>query len=208
MTDLVILVPDRSIEYAMRGILARPKSLGIRPVTVDMHSHPAHDSGCFADAPEFLLFAVNQAAHALVVFDHHGSGQEHTMDRTTMEADVEQRLSAAGWEGRCAAVVIEPELENWVWSTSPHVDAVLGWAGRRPPLRVWLQQQGHLAENDAKPADPKDALSAAIRVAGKSRTSKLYADLAGKVGFNRCMDEAFVKLRQVLNNWFREVREN
>jgi hypothetical protein len=207
MTDLVVLVSDRNIEYAVRGILDRRESLGIRAITFELHSHPAHDPGCFTNGPEFLLFAVKKAAHALVVFDHHGSGQDHTLDRAAMEADVEQRLSAVGWEGRCAAIVIAPELENWVWSASPHVDTVLGWTGRTPTLKAWLQQQGHWADSDAKPADPKEALLAAIRVAGKSRTSKLYKDLAGKVGFNRCADEAFAKLRRVLHNWFREAME-
>ncbi len=204
MTDLVVLVPDRNIEYAVRGVLDRRKSLGIRAITVELHSHPAHDPGCFTNGPEFLLFAVNKAAHALVVFDHHGSGQDHTLDRAAMEADVERRLTAAGWEGRCAAVVIAPELENWVWSASPHVDAVLGWTGRTPPLRTWLRKRGLWAEDDVKPADPKEAMLAAIREAGKSRSSRLYADLAGKVGFNQCTDGAFVKLKQVVRTWFGE----
>lgn len=202
MTDLVILVPDKNLEYAVKGILARQPSLGIRPVTVEVLSHPGHDPGCFNDAPEFLQFAVRQAAHALVVFDHEGSGQEYRMNRLQMEADLEQRLSAAGWSGRSAAVVIAPELENWVWSDSPHVDAVLGWAGRKPPLREWLLQQGYVTKADAKPHHPKDTMLAAIRVAGKSRTSRLFADLAGSVGFERCVDVAFVKLKRVLKEWF------
>lgn len=124
------------------------------------------------------------------------------MDRSAMEADVERRLAAAGWEGRCAAVVIAPELENWVWSTSPHVDAVLGWPGRLPRLRDWLQQRGQWVAGDAKPKQPKEALLAALREVGKSRSSTLYADLAGKVGFNQCTDEAFAKLCRVLREWF------
>lgn len=204
MTDVVVLVPDRNIEYAVRGILARRESLGIRAVSPDVHTHPAHDPGCFVNGPEFLQFAVRKAAHALVVFDHHGSGQDHAMDRAAMEADIERRLAAAGWEGRCAAVVITPELENWVWSTSPHVDTVLGWSGRTPPLRTWLQQHGHWDANETKPKHPKEALLAAIREVGKSRTSKLYADLAGKVGFKQCSDESFVKLCHVLREWFTE----
>jgi hypothetical protein len=44
-----------------------------------------------------------------------------------MENDLEARLSQSGWpSGCCAAIVIDPELELWVWSRSPHVPAVLG----------------------------------------------------------------------------------
>jgi hypothetical protein len=202
MTDLVVLTSDRNLEYAIRGILARTRSLGIRPVTVDIHTHPAHDPGCFAGAPEFLSFAVSQAAHALVVLDHQGSGQEQWMDRAAMEADVETRLSKQGWDGRNAAIVIAPELENWVWSDSPHVDMVLGWSGRKPSLREWLLSRGHACATLSKPLHPKGALLDAIRLVGKSRTSKLYGDLAAVVSLERCVDPAFAKLKQVLRSWF------
>jgi hypothetical protein len=204
MTDLVVLVPDRNIEYAVRGILTRRRSLGIRVTTAELYSHPAHDPGCFGNAHEYLRFAIKKFAHALVIFDHHGSGQDHVLDRAAMEIEVKQRLSVSGWGERCAAVVIAPELENWVWSASPHVDAILGWTGRTPSLRTWLHEQGHWSESAPKPADPKEALLAAIRKVGKSRTSRLYADLAGIVGFNQCEDEAFTKLKQVLKAWFGE----
>jgi len=55
MTDVVILVPDRNIEYAIRGILARRQSVGIRVVSPDIHTHPAHDTGCFANSPVHAL---------------------------------------------------------------------------------------------------------------------------------------------------------
>jgi len=31
---------------------------------------------------------------------------------------------------------------------------------------------------------------------------KLYAELAAKVGFTQCTDDAFGKLKQVLRDWF------
>lgn len=200
MIDLVVLVPDRNMEYAIKGILNRRQSFGIRSVKFEIHVHPAHDPGCFIDGPEFLRFAVKRALYALVVQDFEGSGQE--MNRIEMEADLEQHLADAGWSGRSAAVVIAPELENWVWSNSPHVDAALGWTGREPPLRKWLLQQGFLKKDEAKPSRPKEALQMALRVAGKSRTSKLYADLAEQVGLAHCVDPAFIKLRTALQTWF------
>jgi hypothetical protein len=33
-------------------------------------------------------------------------------------------LFTSGWENRAAAVVLDPELEIWVWSDSPEVEAV------------------------------------------------------------------------------------
>jgi len=202
MNDLMVLVPDRNMEYAIRTLLTRVESLRIRSVTVEVHTHPGHDPGCFVDGPEFLRFAVKQARHVLVMLDHEGSGQDQRLSRQEMEMDLQTRLESAGWTGRAAAIVIDPELENWVWSDSPHVDAVLGWAGRTPNLRTWLTQRGYLTADSAKPLHPKEALLAAIRVSGKSRTSKLYAAIAEKVTWSRCSDETFKKLKQVLSAWF------
>ncbi|MEI6634284.1 MAG: hypothetical protein WCP22_10770 [Chlamydiota bacterium] len=203
--DLIVLVPDRNLEYAVKGILARHQSLGIRPITVEVLSHPGHDPGCFGESPEFLQFAVRQASHALVVFDYEGSGQEYRMNRVQMETDLEQRLSEAGWSGRSAAVIIAPELESWVWSDSPHVDIVLGWEGRRSSLREWLLGQHHMGRTAPKPPHPKDAMLAALREAGKSRTSRLYSALAEKVSLDRCTDDAFLKFKRVLKEWFAEA---
>jgi hypothetical protein len=47
MKDLVCLAADRNIEAALRGLLERHPSLGIRPVSVDFHTHAGRDPGCF-----------------------------------------------------------------------------------------------------------------------------------------------------------------
>jgi hypothetical protein len=202
MIDLVVLVPDRNIEYTIKGILKRTQSLRIRSVKFEVNVHPTHDPGCFNDGPDFLRFAVNQARYALIALDYEGSGQEHNMSREEMEDDLEKRLADTGWSGRSAVVVIEPELENWVWSDSPHVDTALGWTGREPPLRKWLMQHAHLKKAEVKPSRPKETLQTALRIAGKSRTSKLYATLAEQVGLDSCVDPAFLKLKAILQKWF------
>ena len=51
-----------------------------------------------------------------------------------LETEAEQRLSSSGWDDRAVAIVLDPELEIWVWSDSPEVDDVLGWRGRIPRL--------------------------------------------------------------------------
>ena len=46
--DLVALVADKDdkdIEHALKGLLSRPQSLGIRKVTADVLVHPRHESG-------------------------------------------------------------------------------------------------------------------------------------------------------------------
>jgi len=38
--DLVVLVADKNIEFAVKGLLSRPRALGVRPITSDFFVHP------------------------------------------------------------------------------------------------------------------------------------------------------------------------
>ena len=202
---LVVLTACGNAEHALRGILGRHESLGIRAVAAEFHVHPERDPGVFLRAHDFLRTFRNTHAHALVLLDREGSGREWQQTREEMEAAMEDRLAHSGWtDGDFAAVVTDPELDVWVWSDSPHVDEVLGWAGRRPDLRSWLRSPPRcfLTEASPKPARPKEALQAALREARKPRSSAMYRQLASKVSLDRCTDPAFVKLRDVLRRWF------
>jgi hypothetical protein len=199
--DLVVLTADKNGEMAMRGVLSRPSRLSIRPLTADYYVHPERDPGCLRTAAELLRFATRTHAYAVVLFDREGCGRE-MHDRSELERQVEEQLARTGWQERCAAVVVDPELDAWVWSDSPHVDEVLGWASRTPSLRAWLRQRGFLAEPEAKPSRPKEALELALRTVSKPRSSALYQMLAQRVSLQRCTDPAFEKLRRVVTSWF------
>jgi hypothetical protein len=143
-----------------------------------------------------------------VIFDREGCGNERE-SREKLEVEVEDRLRQNGWNDRARAVVIDPELESWVWSDSPEVEAALGWRGRSPELRSWLIGSGFLHEGATKPERPKEAVEAALRVVRKPRSSAIYQELAGSVSLRRCSDAAFAKLRLTLQEWFpgQESRE-
>ena len=104
----------------------------------------------------------------------------------------------AGW---AAPLVIEPELEAWVFGTSPHVSSTLGW---KDPvsIRKTLQEQNLWRVEDSKPADPKAALEYILGRTGKSRSSSLFRRLANRVGTAGCQDRAFVRLKTLLQDWF------
>ena len=197
--DLVVLVADADMEAALRGLLSRPEALGVRPLKYDVFRHPGRDPGCRAEAHVFLRQFRDQYDHALVVFDHHGSGREPA-DPTTLQEDLVRRLSA-DWQDRAAALVITPELEIWVWSDSPQVDQSLGWSGRMPNLRSWLVEQGLWDEGNAKPNDPKRALAEALHEVRKPRSPSIFDALARTVSVNRCRDAAFLLLRSLLRAW-------
>lgn len=203
MPDLVVLVADKNMEAAIKGLFSRPQALRTRSFSHDLYVHPQHDPGCFLQAQVFLRQFVPSHTHALVIFDRHGCGQDR-LSRRTLEQRVERHLGSAGWRQRAAAITIDPELENWVWSDSPHVEATLGWVGREPDLQTWLTEQGFLHIAQLKPGQPKEAMEAALKAVRLPRSSSLYLQLASQVNLERCTDSAFLKFRATLQNWFPE----
>ncbi|MGH9321633.1 MAG: methylation-associated defense system protein MAD4 [Vicinamibacteria bacterium] len=198
---MVVLVADKNIEFALRGILARPKAVGMRSVFADIFIHPERDAGCFSRGEQFLRSFSSQYDRGLLVLDRDGSGRDD-QSRETLETELESRLAGAGWADRARAIVIEPELEIWVWAESPHVEDVLGWKGRKPDLRRWLKVAGFVDVEAAKPGRPKSAMQEALRIVSKPRSSVLYSRLAERVSYARCTDPAFDKLRSILGAWF------
>ena len=199
--DLVVVVADKVMEFTVRGILSRHNSLGVRAVSADIFPHPEHDPGCYLRAHTFLKSMSRKYGKAMVLFDHDGCGAEKRT-REELEAEVEGRLESAGWKGRCRAIVLDPELEIWIWSDSPHVAEVLGWKNRSPALPRWLCENGFWQAGAPKPHSPKEAMEAVLRIARLPRSASRYRQLAEKVGLERCSDAAFLKIKTTLQEWF------
>ncbi|MDA8162603.1 MAG: hypothetical protein M0022_06825 [Desulfobacteraceae bacterium] len=201
--DLVVLVADKNMEHALKGILSRPKALNIRKsISVTYYIHPENDPGCFKEGHLLLKPFIGRFRHALLLFDYEGSGQERKSNSKDLEAEIEKRLSETGWSDRAAVVVIDPELEIWVWSNSVHIDYALGWKDKRPCLREWMKKNGYLTEGKDKPDTPKKTLEDALRIAKKPRSSSIYKEIARKVSLERCVDPSFVRLKAILQKWF------
>jgi hypothetical protein len=203
MRDLVALVADKNTEYAVRGSLERSMSLGIRPVVYDLFIHPRRDPGCLNEAHDFLRPMAVGYTHALVLFDREGCGREQELPDVLADG-VRERLARNGWSARAEVVVLDPELEVWVWCDSPHVAACLGWANRQPALRDWLVANSHWPSNASKPPRPKEAMEAALRQVRKPRSSAIYLELAQRVSLQGHAEPAFQRFVRALQRWFRQ----
>ena len=199
--DLLCLVADRNMSSAISGLLSRPESLGIQNIEYRLETHPRRDPGCFYEGAEFLGSQRSEAKHAIVVLDHAWSGVPADSGHE-LEALLDNRLARAGIEGWARAIVIEPELEAWVFSGSIHVSEALGWRDRDPSLREALTLQGLWPDDHHKPPDPKAAMEWALRQVRVSRSSSIYGELASRVSTTNCTDRAFVRFRQTLREWF------
>ena len=202
MTDLVCLVADSNMEAAVSGLLDRPRALGIRQITRKVPVHQEKDSGCCHYPMKVLQAYRDSAKHALIVLDLDWDGAPGASG-ADLERFIENRLDREGMGRWAVPVVIEPELEAWVFSDSPHVDEVLGWKGRDPALRDALEQQKLWMPKEPKPVDPKAALKWALKTARKRPLSSAYfRELAQKVSTKNCRDRAFRRFRQLLRRWF------
>lgn len=207
MKELIALVADKSMSISLQTILSRPQAVGMRPLPprdYDVTVHPDRDAGVVREGPEFVRTQLTRYRHALLLCDLHGSGRED-LGRVQLETELETRLKRCGWHSkRCAAIVIDPELEVWLWINSPHVEKALGWQGRHPGLRDWLLAQRYLAAGSAKPSRPKEALEDALARVQHPRSSAIFQLVGARVSFDRCTDPAFRKLVAVLRKWFPE----
>jgi hypothetical protein len=156
--DLIVLLADKHAEFSMQGILAHPLRLGIRDITFKVVAdRQGKDPGVFRRCHDILRSSLGLYNHALVVFDRDGCGSQE--NREALESESEKRLAQNGWRDRCAAIVIDPELEVWVWSESPHVRDVLGWSSTMAELKRTLEEAGYLERGHVKPHQPEAAFN-------------------------------------------------
>lgn len=194
MKDLIVLVADKDAEQTLSALLShRQEALGIESIRYDIFVHPERDGGVRSRCVEFLRTYIKEYRYALIVFDYEGCGASQTASE--LEIDLEQSLQVTGWRDRIAVIVIDPELENWVFSPSPQVAKVIADNNREIYDRHYNPKQG-------KPTRPKETMQQIMRKAKVQRSSALFYELARKVSWKGCTDPAFQKLIRVLRQWF------
>ena len=198
--DLYVLAADADMLQAMQGLLDRPARLNVRPIDYKIERHLNRDAGCRTGAAAYLAPLRSSYQHAIVIFDKDGCGREDA-SREEIQKDVELALDRNGWGTKAKAIVIEPELEAWVWRESPHVANALGWTSYTE-LKTWLADRGHWSAGAAKPRDPKKAMRTALREKRRQSSAALFGELARKVSLRRCGCPAFTELLETLGAWF------
>lgn len=119
-----------------------------------------------------------------------------------MRTDMTARISGAGWDQESfRVIVIDPELEEWIWQRNVNIANAIGFRSQTEMLA-----DPHVKEawpNDRrKPINPKETLDAVLRKNRIPRTSSLYETLTGRASIRGCADPAFNELREALQQWF------
>lgn len=199
MKDLILLVADKNSQFALRGALQRPKALGIRPIRFEFLVHPGRDGGTRRTGPEILNLEAARFRNAVLVLDFEGCGSEHSL-AAELESELDARLRKA-WSDRAKAIVIEPEVDIWLWGSDNALQQIVSW-NEPPSIRTWLQQQGFQFDARGKPNRPKEAIERVVRDLSMPRSSSLYEEITSRLSLSRCVDKAFRKLAATLELWF------
>jgi hypothetical protein len=201
MKDLIILVADQNMRDCIDGLIPRiPIVYNISSFTYDIFVHTNRDPGCRAQSSDFLKSFQNKYRFALVIFDKEGCGKE-TLSKEDIERNVEQMLTGNGWNDRAKAIVIDPELENWIWIKSPRLAQIISWQSIES-LYQWLIDRNYISEGEQKPREPKEAFERALYISQKRRSSSIYKQIASQASFRSCTDLSFLKLVELIINWF------
>ena len=201
MKDLVILVPDKNTQFALRGALGRPDALGIRAIAHEFRPHPGRDGGARTTGVEVLARERARFSHALLVFDLEGSGAQEQLTTEDLEGELDEKLRLQ-WGPHAKAIVIEPELDIWLWGADNALREILQWPQQAGTIRNWLQDRGFVFDGNAKPVRPKEALEAMVPIHRQPRSSALYEKITSRISLQRCADPAFLRLRATLQGWF------
>jgi len=203
MKDLIVLTADQNMLFLMNGLLPRfPDSLETIEFTFDVFKHPEHDAGCVRTCSDFLRPFINQYRFAIVILDFEGCGKEDK-SRIEIETKIETNLNKNGWDGKSCSIVIQPELENWIWINSPHVSDALNWDADIG-LFDWLEQNNYKDPLLPKPTRPKETLELVLKKTQKGRSSSIYKKIASNASFRNCSDVSFIKLKEQLISWFKK----
>jgi len=199
MKDLIVLVADVQQEKTVQTLLdKRCRSLGIRSVSYDIFRHQTRDPGVYRGAAALLASFTQQYSRAMVLLDVAWDGSPD--DAMAIEEAIQKDLDARGWRDRSVVIALDPELEAWVWSDSPHVHQELGLSWTQ--IREMGQRSEHWPASESKPTRPKELLEDILRATKKRRSSALFIHLAERVGLGACRDRAFMRMRNALREWF------
>ncbi len=199
MLDLVVLVADKNMQFALQGALARHQAMGIRPMSYEFRSHMGRDGGVRTTGADVLARETTRFQHALMLLDHEGCGQEDD-DSLTLETQLDTQLRST-WGDRAKAIVIAPEVDIWLWGSDNALRETLQWPNDGS-IRDWLRGKGFEFNADEKPLRPKEALEAMRPVHKQPRSSAMYEKVTQRISLQNCTDSAFIRLKTQLQSWF------
>jgi len=207
MRDCIFLVADKNMQAAFEGFLTRQafyQSLGCGNFSFDPRQDIAvasgdNDPGLYTRGHELLRPYQATHRHAVVVLDAEWDGSP---GKAAITEHLTTQISTTGWAaGLFVVIVIDPELENWIWQQNDHVARGLGF-GNSNELMADTDLQAAWPQGQGKPTSPKEILETLLQKRRIPRSSAIYKQITSQVSTRRCQDSAFQQLIASLKAWF------
>jgi hypothetical protein len=207
MRDCIFLLADKNMQAAFEGFLSRPgfySSLGCGKFEFDPQldlrvAAGDNDPGLYTRAHELIRPFLKTYRHAVVVLDAEWEG---TPGREVITRHISEQMRTVGWEmGRFRVIVIDPELENWIWQKNDHVAKYLGFS-RITEVMADPDIQKAWPAGQPKPAEPKETMEKLLQKRRIPRSSAIYKQITSQVSVQGCQDPAFQLLATTLRQWF------
>jgi hypothetical protein len=202
MKELIVLAADGQQKAVIEVLLEkRHTSLRICKLVpgqdFDVFVLPNKDPGVYKEAGQFLSVFARQYKYALVLID---SEWEGSPGRNNIKERIQNDLDQNGWKDRSSTIVIAPELEIWVWSSSNEIPEILGQSWEQ--IHELAAKRNLWQEGAPKPRRPKELMELVLSEGRKQRSSSVFRKLAEKISLRGCQDLAFQCLGEKLREWF------
>jgi hypothetical protein len=158
------------------------------------------DGGIHRRAHELLRRFLHSHQNAVVMLDKNFGGR---LPAAVVRGEILHNLLHNGWSAECVeVVVIDPELEVWLWQRGNlHVTRAFRYNGP-VSLESFLEAAGFWSTTASKPARPKEAARLLIRQYNAGVPMVVYSRIIENISVRGCQDPAFNLLASALRRWF------
>jgi len=125
--DCIFLLADLGMVAAFKGFFSRQSfyyALGTASFKIDPQldiicDSAGNDPGVYTRAHELLRTYQSSHRYAVIVLDNAWEGSPGV---EKIRANISANMELVGWQAnRFVVIVIDPELEAWMWQDNPHV---------------------------------------------------------------------------------------
>lgn len=159
------------------------------------------------EGPELVRMKVRKAefGKVLLIWDNHGSGWDDKHTPAESQARIQARLDGVTWQGHSGAVVLVPELEEWIWYD---LEAVRQCLHLTPPecdqlVETYANGEGRSSQ-ELKTRKPKELFEFVLH---RARRRKPLPDDFTRVASGANLEywrgsESFRHFVAILQSWF------
>jgi hypothetical protein len=212
MRDVIFHLANEHMEKGFKAFFAREDwhfALGCRRFSIDPLNEkdifrvPGHtDGGIWKHAGKNLRPFRDKYQYAIIILD---ADFEPHPGAKVLHQDISEAMTKSGWEPeRFAVIVIQPELEAWLWAPNLNVARAFGHKDFEQ-LRGKLEAERLWDSGKPKPNDLKRARDRAARLGGKKTGGPIFKGVFSEISKRACeccVEPGFMALRATLKTWF------